>query len=92
MWLTPETAAERVGIDKKTLSEHWKGAYPLPEGCKPLRISRLPPGRLILIKPEWIDEYIEQFATQGSLVDAMCDELLAKMGKGSARRKGTVAR
>jgi len=77
-WLSPLQAAERIGVSVRVVSNYRKGLN-LPAGCKPLRAATLPPGRLIVIKDEWVDQFVEQFATQESIVDKMCDEIMGKM-------------
>ena len=86
MWLTPKQAAARIGVSTRTLANYRKGLN-LPAGCKPLKQAAIPPGKLIVIKAEWVDEFIEQFATQESLIEKMVTEILDKLKKGNKKRK-----
>ena len=78
MWLTPKQAAARIGVSVRVIGNYRKGLN-LPGGCKPLKASTLPPGRLVVIKDEWVDQFVEQFATQESMVSTMADEIMGKM-------------
>lgn len=83
MWLTPEKAAERMGVSTRLITDYRRGVG-VPAGCKPLKASVLPGGRLVRIKEDWIDSFLEQFVEQGSLED-IADEVMGKLKKG--RRK-----
>lgn len=84
MWLTPETAAEWAKVSVRLITDYRKGAG-VPAGCKPLKASVLPGGRLVRIKAEWVDDFLEQFAVQGGSLDDIADEVMGKLKKG--RRK-----
>ena len=55
-WLNTITGREYAGVSEPTFSA-W-----LQDGLKHCRISR----NMVRTKPEWIDEYIEQFLVEGS--------------------------
>ena len=83
MWLTPIQAAERIGVSVRRISNYRKGLN-LDASEKPLKFSVLPPGRRVVIKDSWIDEFVEQFATQESTAGKMADEIMGKI-KGGRR-------
>ncbi len=75
-WLRVKDVPGYAGISERTLRE-W-----LKQG---LRHSRLPSG-MILIKREWLDGFLEQYADQTNAVDALVVEILADTGKTKQRR------
>lgn len=68
-WVKIKKAAEYSGISERTLR------YYLKDG---LKHSRLPSGT-ILIKYEWIDEYLERFAAKEDQVDKIVSDTLRGM-------------
>ena len=80
MWLTPSQAGERIGVSPKMISNYRKGLN-LPAGFKPLKAATIPPGRVVVIKDEWVDQFVEQFAVQGDSLDDIADEVLGKLKK-----------
>lgn len=85
MWLTMEQASEAVGINSRTLSNYRKGLG-LPAGCKPLKASVLPSGRVVRIKQEWLDDFMEQFVEQDD-IGGIVDEIMAKLRTKKRRAK-----
>lgn len=63
-------AAEYSGISERTMRD-W-----LKDG---LKHSRLQPSVTILIKYEWIDEYLERFAAKEDQVDKIVSDTLRGM-------------
>jgi excisionase family DNA binding protein len=68
-WLKVEEVATYSSVSKRTV-EKW-----LKSG---LRCSHLP-SRLRLVKPQWVDEYLEKFAVSQDQVEQMANELVAKV-------------
>lgn len=64
-----KAAASYAGVSQRTMRTRLK------EGLKQ---SRLPSG-MILIKYQWIDEYLESFQVSGNRVDEIVDEIMSKM-------------
>lgn len=65
-WTKIKSAAAYAGIKERTMRD-W-----LKEG---LKHSRLPSGT-VLIKYDWIDEYLESYAAKDSQVDEIVKETL----------------
>ncbi|MDH5297863.1 MAG: hypothetical protein OEV91_02475 [Desulfobulbaceae bacterium] len=84
MWLSLEQAAASIGVSAGTLKNYRSGVN-LPAGALPLKSAPLPPGKIIVIKDEWLDEFIEQFATQESKAAQIAKEI-ESMGGGVRRR------
>jgi hypothetical protein len=59
MWLKPKSAAKKADVSERTLRDWLKAG---------LRHSRLPSGS-ILIKAEWLDEFLAQFEATHNDVD-----------------------
>jgi hypothetical protein len=73
-WLKTGSAAKYCGISKRTFADWLK--------CG-LRHSRLPTGT-ILIKREWIDDFLESFevkADAGDAVDAIVEDVMKEFTK-----------
>jgi predicted site-specific integrase-resolvase len=68
-WAKIKTAAEYAGIKERTMRD-W-----LKEG---LKHSRLPSGT-VLIKYDWIDEFLELYAAKDSQVDEIVKETLREL-------------
>jgi len=84
MWLTLEQAAKSLHVCARTL-RNYRSGYSLPAGVLPLKSAPLPPGKIIVIKDEWLDEFVEQFATQESKAAQIAKEIASKIDGG--RRK-----
>lgn len=68
-WAKIKSAAEYAGIKERTMRD-W-----LKEG---LKHSRLPSGT-VLIKYDWIDEYLESYAAKKDQVDKIVDETMRNL-------------
>ena len=71
-WLKPKNAAKFAGVSERTLRAWLKTG---------LRHSRLPSGS-ILIKREWVDEFLQRFeAVQNrpGIVDKIVDEVTSEL-------------
>lgn len=69
-WLQIKAAAEYAGVSARTVRTWIK-----ERGLKKARV-----GGLILIKQEWIDQFLESFADQdiGAEVDRIVNEVMGK--------------
>ncbi len=74
-WLKVKDAAKYAGISERTFRDWLK---------QKLKFSRLPSGT-ILIKKEWVDQYLERFIVSEAEVDV--DLIVADVMKGF-RKKG----
>jgi predicted site-specific integrase-resolvase len=68
-WGKIKAAAEYAGIKERTMRNWLKSG---------LRHSRIPKGT-ILIKYEWIDEYLEAFAERENRVDQIVKETMSAL-------------
>ena len=65
-WLRIKDAAKYCGVSPRTLRSWLKAG---------LRHSRLPSGT-ILIKAEWIDQFLEAFVVDNQVVDRTVDDIM----------------
>ncbi len=65
-WMKIKAAACYSGVSERTLRDWLK---------QNLRYSRLPTGT-ILIKGQWIDEYIEQFSSQDNQIEKIVNSVM----------------
>jgi predicted site-specific integrase-resolvase len=67
-WFRIPQAAEYAGVSPRTLRE-W-----MREGLKYSRIHGI-----VLLKPEWIDEFVERFAGTSNRADEIAEGLMRKV-------------
>jgi hypothetical protein len=76
-WFKIKGAARYSGVSERKLRDLLKDG---------LRHIRLPTGT-VLTRPDWIDEYYQQFEADPGRLDAIVDEVLAEMT--TSPRRGT---
>jgi hypothetical protein len=65
-WMKIKKASLYAGVSPRTLRDWLKND---------LKHSRMPSG-LILVKSEWIDEYIEQFSSQDNQIEKIVESVM----------------
>ncbi|MBF0525824.1 MAG: hypothetical protein HQK56_12095 [Deltaproteobacteria bacterium] len=74
-WFRAATAANYSGVSNRTLRS-W-----LNQGLRHSRVSR----GTVLVKREWLDEFLTKFECQTNRVDEIVDDVMADLG---TRKRG----